>query len=184
MAPRALQPILEEAETPRKWAANKVELAQILGVSRQTIHNWRDLPGCPDKRSNGSYFVEDWRAFAESIGTELGETPTDKRALENRRLEIQCRRMEWKFAVERGEFTPNEIIGPETRRFAGELIAFLRHEFEATLPKRCCSKSSEELRVILSASLDRIMTRIHSGADAIDAQFSAPDEMPAEDPQP
>src|SRR4051794_34364924 len=117
MAPRAhSRPSEEEEETPQKWADNKVALAQILGVSRQTIHNWGDLPGCPGTRTNGKYSVEEWREFADAIGAELGDTPTEKRSLENRRLKIQCDRMEWKFAVEQGNFTPNEVIGPEFRR--------------------------------------------------------------------
>lgn len=174
MARARPQPPEEEEETPQRWADNKVALAQILGVSRTTIYNWEELPGCPGARSNGQYSVQEWRDFAESMGAELAETPSDKRALENRRLAIQCRRMEWKFEVEQKEWTPNEVIGSDVRRLAAELIATLRHEFEVTLPKRCCAKTSDQIREICTESLDRIMTRIHNGAAAIEAQFPAP----------
>ncbi len=165
-------------EPPQKFAANKVELARELSVSRQTIYDWSKLPGAPVARSNGKHSIEEWREFQISIGAEEGEQHSDKRLLENRRLEIQCRRMEFKFACEREEFTANEIIGEEVRRFAGELIAMLRHEFEGPMPKRCASKKSGELKPLFGDLLDRVMRRIHTGTAAIDEKFPAPAALP------
>lgn len=48
-------------------------LADALGVSRQTIYNWVALAGCPKKAKGGFYDLEQWRAFARSRGQELPE---------------------------------------------------------------------------------------------------------------
>lgn len=52
----------------RRFASSQLELAEILGVTRRTIANWKCLDGAPRPRANGSYDVAAWRAFAESKG--------------------------------------------------------------------------------------------------------------------
>ena len=47
----------DEIPTQPTYALNYVELADILGVSRRTIGNWRKLQDAPKPLSNGKHNV-------------------------------------------------------------------------------------------------------------------------------
>ena len=46
-------------------AKNKVELAAILGVARQTIYKWTKLDEAPSPNQDGTHNIADWLAFVK-----------------------------------------------------------------------------------------------------------------------
>ena len=54
-------------------AKNKVELAGILGVTRQTIYKWQKHEDCPVPNSDGTYNIADWLAFIKLHGLKGSE---------------------------------------------------------------------------------------------------------------
>jgi len=91
-----------------RFAKNQTELAQILGVDRKTIHNWRLRKGSPATRSDGRLDVEAWRRFGESVGG-LKASDLDKGALQAEQLLIQNKRLWNKLAIEREEWIPKVV---------------------------------------------------------------------------
>lgn len=132
-------------------------LAAALGVTRQTIHNWQKVEGCPLPRSNGKYLVSEWAAFGKVISTAPAMKGTDKAALEARKIKAQCEKLEFWLAVDRGEYTSNEVIGAEIRRLVHETETVIRDELETKMPP--------DIRKRNRAALDRAMKRLHLGSE-------------------
>lgn len=140
-----------------------MELADALGVSRQTIYNWQRLPGCPSARSSGNYEVREWRAFRDLLGTTEEGTAEGKKQLEERLLKIKCEDAEFTYARKRGEWTENTVIADEINRLVNELTTLIKHALEERIPTRGAGKKLQELRSVCVEELDRLMVRIHSG---------------------
>lgn len=154
------------------WAHSIVELADALKVSRQTIYNWQQLPGCPAARSSGNYYVQEWRAFQSDLGTtEEGQAP-GKKGLEERLLKTKCEQAEFKLERERGEWTHNSVIADEINRLANELTSLVKHTLEERVPTRGAGKKIEELRGVCREELDRLMLRIHAGPEEVTEKLS------------
>jgi hypothetical protein len=164
------------------WAHSIVELADSLKVSRQTIYNWQQLPGCPSARSSGNYFVAEWRSFQEDLGTTEEGQPQKKKDLEERLLKTKCEQAEWKLERDRGEWTQNVVIADEINRLVNELVTQLKDCLEERIPKTGAKKLEAELRKLCVAELDRLMVRIQSGPAEVVANLTAAGrETPRED---
>ncbi|GAB4164762.1 MAG: hypothetical protein Fur0032_01030 [Terrimicrobiaceae bacterium] len=146
-------------------------LAAVLGVTRQTIHNWHNVEGCPTPRSNGKYLVSEWAAFGREVSTAPAMQGTDKLSLEARKLKAQCEKLEFWLAVDRGEFTSNHVIAEEIRRLVHETETVIRSELEKHMPP--------EIRKKNRAALDRAMTRLHQGSEDAIGKLTA--RRPTED---
>ncbi len=135
-----------------------MELAAAIGVSRQTIYNWQKIDGCPSARTNGNYKVEEWAAFGAEVSAKCLDAPnaSEKAQLEARKLKVQCERLEFQFACERGEWTPNEIIATEILRLVSETRMILQEELDTKAPPK--------IREFNRRALDRAMTRLHKGS--------------------
>ncbi len=69
----------------KTYADSIVELADILGVSRRTIGNWRKIKGAPKVSSNGKHNIAKWRTFISNNGLKEPDTP-DEEELKSRKL--------------------------------------------------------------------------------------------------
>lgn len=74
---RLLRKQNEQAQSDPSHAKNALDLAQILGVSRQVIGYWCHRPGCPQPDADGLP-VEAWRKFLELHGR-VNVAPATKR---------------------------------------------------------------------------------------------------------
>ena len=70
-------------------AKNKVELAGILGVTRQTIYKWQKHEDCPVPNSDGTYNIADWLAFIKLHGLKGSEDDSGM-DLRDRKMLGQC----------------------------------------------------------------------------------------------
>ena len=66
--------------------------------------------------------------------------------------------MEFKLAVERGEYTANGEIADEIRCLVNETITVLRDELDTKMPPKIREKTRP--------ALDRAMTRLHKGSES------------------
>lgn len=145
------------ARSAEQWANSATHLAAVLGVTRQTIRNWQDREGCPSPRSNGKYLVSEWAKFGREISTAAALQPENRVTLEARKLKAQCEKLEFWLAVDRGEFTANDIIAEEIRRLVHETETVIRDELETKMPPAIRAKNR--------AALDRAMMRLHKGSE-------------------
>lgn len=114
------------------------------------------MDGCPTPRSNGKYLVSEWAAFGREISTAPAMSGSDKVSLEARKLKAQCEKLEFWLAVDRGEFTSNDLIAEEIRRLVHETETVIRSELEKHMPAEIRKKNRE--------ALDRAMARLNQGS--------------------
>lgn len=93
---------VDEEKSPR-WAKNKVELANALGVNRKSIDRWWQEQGHPEPASDGRHDVEAWKEWAAEHGHKFDDAPS-LQTLKARALHAQIAILEQKLAIQRREF--------------------------------------------------------------------------------
>ncbi|HAB18239.1 MAG TPA: hypothetical protein PLX89_07690 [Verrucomicrobiota bacterium] len=80
---------MSKAKTAKaaRFAKNQVELAAILGVTRQTLYNWLRVDGNPGVRSNGTLEIEAWRHWADTTGRKSTSSNLAKDRLIDKQIE-------------------------------------------------------------------------------------------------
>jgi len=118
---RLLASTLDASAPTSGFAANQVELAGHLGVTRQTIHRWLREPGNPGSRPDGRYCLAEWsRWSAERGGGPVG-SPTSTE-LKSRLIGVQIEKIEHALSVARGEFYP--VV--DVKKWCAELATAIR----------------------------------------------------------
>lgn len=111
-----------EASPALVLAKNQTALSRAVGRERKTIQRWRREPGFPDPRPNGSYDVNEVKAWMSDnnkdaeVESSTTETLTEKRS---RLIDQQRKKLEIQNAILRKQYFPIE----EGRRAVGEMIA-------------------------------------------------------------
>ena len=89
---------------------NATKLAYLLGVSRQTVYNWRKDPESPQPDGDGNYSLELWLEFVKNKGRDNGSNLTETQ-LKNRRLLAQCKKLEAELLILQGKWIPRNVVG-------------------------------------------------------------------------
>lgn len=116
-------------------ARNNTELAMLLGISRQTLYQWKKLENAPQPQSNGLHSIIAWRQFIRDRGLKPGENMAGaSEALKARKLLAEVEQREIRTAILKGEYVPLEQVRVEWTTQVGKAIALLRAKFENELP--------------------------------------------------
>jgi hypothetical protein len=152
-----------------KWATSQVQLAAILGVTRQTINNWKRHPGCPGARANGQYLVEEWIGFVRDTGLECGDDDepaiSGKGALEEEKLRLQNAKLRIELDRERARVLDRETTATKLRELIAEASTVLRSKFEVELPPRSAGRPATEICKLNKAAIDEVLVRLNRGAE-------------------
>jgi len=82
------------------WAKNVTRLADILGVTRQTLNRWRKIEGAPQPRPNGWHSVAEWQTFTKAHGLNLNAEDTPSLEMwKLRNVELDARKKEIELGV-------------------------------------------------------------------------------------
>ena len=156
------------------YAKSYVELAEMLGVTRKAIDDWKkkfkdDLPA---KTSNNQYDVSAWRAMLKSkrVRSKLGEPDTEapegeidlqeaKRLHEIEKLEE--RRI--KNAIARGEWMPTDLVREKWNGAVKRAIALLRSKFENELPPICSGADAVSIQKENQSAIDEVCKLLSEG---------------------
>ena len=102
-------------------AKNKVELAAILGVARQTIYKWTKLDEAPSPNQDGTHNIADWLAFVKMRHLK-GADEEGGMALPDRKLLGQCLKIEAELEILKGNWIPKGLV----KRFMEDVFTACR----------------------------------------------------------
>ena len=102
-------------------AKNKVELAAILGVARQTIYKWTKLDEAPSPNQDGTHNIADWLAFVKMRHLK-GADEEGGMALPDRKLLGQCLKIKAELEILKGNWIPKGLV----KRFMEDVFTACR----------------------------------------------------------
>jgi hypothetical protein len=142
-------------------AKDVTDLAEILGVTRQTIHAWLKRKGAPKAQADGSHVVLAWRQFIEANGIK-GATQPDSDALKARKLLAEVEDRELRVALKRGIYVPKGDVEAEWHRRMAVLKNLLYAKLTLELPPLCAGQDAIGIQQMNQAALDAALTEAAS----------------------
>lgn len=153
-----------EAESAPATAANFVELAAILGVTRQAVHSWKRMEGAPEAAANGLHDVGAWREFMRAKGLKGGEAVSDiETSLKARKLLAEVEDRELRLAVRRGELIEVEKVRGEWTRHVGRARALMEARLLNEMPPVLCGKDAVGIRGEMERFVGEFCGVMHAG---------------------
>ena len=146
-------------------ARNFVELAGILGVTRQAIGHWRRRKDAPEAAANGLHEVAAWWEFMRRNDLKGGDTPgTDEEAaLKARKLLAEVEDRELRVAVKKGLFVPLDMVKQEWTTRVGRAVSLLRNKFEAELPPILSGLDATGIQDECHKAIDEVLGILNAG---------------------
>ncbi len=154
-----------EKKSP-SYVLNYVELADILGVARQTITKWRKINGAPQPLSNGKHNVAKWRTFISKNGLKEPDTPEEEE-LKSRKLLAEVKQAELKLKVMEGTYVPIEKVREVWMSHIGQVRNILESRFLNELPPILTTLGAIQIREKMQEVLDETYTAISVASDSI-----------------
>ena len=149
-------------------ARNYVELAGILGVSRQALGQWRRRSDAPQASANGLHEVEAWREFMRKHQLKGSEGPvTDEEAsLKARKLLAEVEERELRLAVRKELYVPLDQVKQEWTTRVGRAVSLLRNKFEQELPPILSGLDATGIQDECRKAIDEVLAILHEGDGA------------------
>lgn len=141
----------------KKFADNIVELAEILGVHRKTIYEWKKLDGAPKAQDNGLHDVAAWRAFVRAHELGPGDAPSqDLNAIKARKLLAEAEIKEEQAAQIKGQTVTLDAVNRFMRRKVAGAVTLLRNKFENELPPILSGLDATGIRKECATAIDEV----------------------------
>jgi hypothetical protein len=144
------------------YAKTKVELADLLGVTRRTLTTWQKLKGAPVALSNGMWSVAEWREFVRLRGlkgaTKVG---VNEEALKARKLLAEVEERELRIAIKKGEFVPIFRVREEWIGLVSQATSILRAKFENELPPVLSGLDATGIQRECRKAIDEVLRSLH-----------------------
>ena len=152
-----------EASGPA-FARNYAELADVLGVTRQSLNKWRKMKDAPQSAPNGLHTVADWRDFMIKHDLKGAQSSTDEEtALRARKLLAEVEERELKVAVRKGLYVTIEEVRHTWTTQIGRATALLRNKFESELPPILSGLDATGIQEECRKAIDEVLTVLLEG---------------------
>jgi hypothetical protein len=158
-----LQVIASGAPNDATLARSYVELGEILGVTRQTLHTWNKIEGAPVANSNGTHDVNLWREFMRAKELKGGEAlPTDDETrLKARKLLAEVEEREIKVQIKRKEWVRLEEVRSKWTQLVASATTLLRQKFEQELPPILSGLDAVGIQDEARRAIDEVLAILH-----------------------
>ena len=159
-----LQSMASGAGASPATASSYVELAAILGVSRQSINAWKKRKSAPKPAANGLHDVEAWREFMRAHDLKGAETPEPadlESALKARKLLAEVEERELRVAIKRGEYVAVEEVRQRWTELLAQATAMLRTKFEQELPPILSGLDATGIQKEARRAIDEVLASLH-----------------------
>lgn len=146
------------------FVKNFVELADVLGVTRQSLNKWKKLSDAPESKANGLHEVAAWREFMRRHDFHSSNPATDEEtALRARKLLAEVEERELKVAVRKGLYVTIEEVRHTWTTQIGRATALLRNKFESELPPILSGLDATGIQEECRKAIDEVLTILHEG---------------------
>lgn len=154
-----------DAADARHEAKSWIELAEILGVTTETIRQWRKIPDCPQESSNRTHDVIAWRQFVKARGLRgnTGELEFNETQLRGRKLLAEVEERELKVAIRRGFYVTMEAVRERWTFHVAQAHSVFRNKLENELPPLLVGLDAVEIRKEMSKVVDEITATLRRG---------------------
>ena len=153
-------------DTTKTYADSVVELADILGVTRRTIGNWRKIKGSPKASPNGKHNIAKWREFVRKNNLKEADSPEDEE-LKTRKLLAEVRQAEIKLKVMEGTYVHIEKVREVWTTHIGQVRQILESRFLNELPPILTTLDAVQIREKMQEVLDESYKALSVAADSI-----------------
>lgn len=138
----------------------------LLGISRQTLYQWKKLEGAPQPQANGLHSIIAWRQFIRDRGLKPGENMAGaSEALKARKLLAEVEQREIRTAILKGEYVPLETVRVEWTTQVGKAIALLRAKFENELPPILSGLDAVAIQEECQRAIDEVCRVLHTNPE-------------------
>ncbi len=148
-------------------AASYVELAAVLGVTRQSVAAWKKRKDAPKPAANGLHDVAAWTEFMRRNDLKGGDPnpqPGDiESSLKARKLLAEVEERELRVGVRRGEFVAVEDVRLMWTESVARATAMLRKKFEQELPPILSGLDATGIQEEARRAIDEVLTVLHQG---------------------
>jgi len=147
-------------------AASYVELAAILGVTRQSINTWKKRKGSPKPAANGLHDVAAWREFMrlhDLKGGEVAQPGDVESSLKARKLLAEVEERELRLGIRRGDYVAVEEVRQMWTELVAQATAMLRKKFEQELPPILSGLDATGIQEEARRAIDEVLTILHQG---------------------
>lgn len=143
-------------------AKDLTDLARILGVTRQTLYEWRKKPDAPQAAANGIQDVIAWRQFISKNDLKAALSP-DAEVLKARKLLAEVEERELKVAIKKGEYVLFSDVRQAWLKNVGQARALMEARLLNELPPILAGKDAIGIREHIDKVLVEIYGTLHSG---------------------
>ena len=146
-------------------ARNYVELAEILGVSRQALGQWRRRKDAPKAAANGLHDVTAWREFMRRHDLKGSESSIadEEDILKARKLLAEVEDRELRVAVKKGLYVPLDQVQQEWTTRIGRAVSLLRNKFENELPPILSGLDATGIQDECRKAIDEVLGILNAG---------------------
>lgn len=146
-------------------ARNYVELAEILGVSRQALGGWRRRKDAPKAAANGLHDVTAWREFMKRHDLKGSESSIadEEDILKARKLLAEVEDRELRVAVKKGLYVPLDQVQQEWTTRIGRAVSLLRNKFENELPPILSGLDATGIQDECRKAIDEVLGILNAG---------------------
>jgi hypothetical protein len=147
-------------------AASYVELAAILGVTRQSINTWKKRKDAPKPAANGLHDVAAWREFMrrhDLKGGVVDSTGDIESSLKARKLLAEVEERELRLGIKRGDFVAVEEVRQTWTELVAQATSMLRKKFEQELPPILSGLDATGIQEEARRAIDEVLTILHQG---------------------
>jgi hypothetical protein len=147
-------------------APSYVELAAILGITRQSLNTWKKRKDAPKPAANGLHDVAAWREFMRRNDLKGGEIeqPGDiESSLKARKLLAEVEERELRLGIRRGDYVAVEEVRQAWTEFVAQATSMLRKKFEQELPPILSGLDATGIQEEARRAIDEVLTILHEG---------------------
>jgi hypothetical protein len=147
-------------------AASFVELAAILGITRQSLNTWKKRKDAPKPAANGLHDVGAWREFMRRNdlkgGVALTQDATDiESSLKARKLLAEVEERELRLGIRRGDYVAVEEVRQTWTELVSQATSMLRKKFEQELPPILSGLDATGIQEEARQAIDEVLTILH-----------------------